>query len=303
MFKFLKSLFTPKPPAAPSLPEITPASLASEAALAETLALWLREQPEITQVDQGPEGLVLHYADKTEHRVFLQNALTTLRATEGADRIAYLRNLLASPAARLEATGARILPVLKPDDFIAAVRAQMAGFSAAEIADALPLHRPVAPGLIGVYALDTPEKMVMLTQSEVDRLGLTLSDLPELAHAHLLDHLSEAASYQRHDLDSLRFHMWQVDGNYEASLAFHPKLWQAEAKAFGAPPVVAFMARDLVLAVSSADDEACERLSQNAIKAHGQSAYAISPHLYTPDESGGWRLWRRKGEGAAQTLH
>ncbi len=303
MFKFLKSLFAAPPPALPSLPEITPASLASEAALAETLAVWLRAQPEIAQVEHHPDGLTLRYRDKTECRIFLQNALAALRATDGAERTAYLRNLAASPVSRLEATGARILPVLKPDVFIEAVRAQMAGYPEAQIAEALPLHWPVAPGLIGVYALDTPEKMVMLTRSELDRLGLPLSDLPDLAHTHLLDHLSEAASYQRHDLDGDRFHMWQVDGNYEASLAFHPKLWEAEAKAFGAPPVVAFMARDLVMAVSRDDDEACERLSENAIKAHGQSAYCISPHLYTPGETGGWRLFRRNGEAVGQRLH
>lgn len=306
MFQFLKSLFAAKAPAAPALPDLTPASLASEAALAQVLATWLRAQPGIAAVEQRPDALGLRFADKTEQTLFLHNALTALRARSGPEQAEYLRNLLVSPVAMFNAKGGRILPVLKPGDYIDTVKGQLAAVQGAALQASgvdlgLPLHSPIAPGLCAVYAQDTPEMMHMLTEPDLARLGLAQSDLAEIARQQLIDHLN-AQGFKRHERGGGRLHQWQVDGNYEASLAFLPKLWQAEAKAFGAPPAVAFLSRDTVLAVSSADAAAMDQLSDMAVKAQAELAYFISPHLYTPTESGGWRLLRRNGEAAGQPI-
>lgn len=309
MFRFLRNLFAGHRSAssgqgAPRRIEITQDDLRTVATLAPRVVEILQARPEVrSAVFDATTGMIrVTYRDDETQTMSLDNLLVALRQMQGEGLAGYLQNFLTRPDPAAGSDG-YLLPVLKPVSYIAQTRQSFidAGIDEAEIA--LPFHLEFAPGLLMIFVRDTPSRMHVLSERDVEDMGLDAGQLVERALAELAAFL-EDRPLQTLELAGGRLLQFQIDDNYESSVAFLSDIWGGVSRHLGGLPGVAFVARNIVLAVN-ADDADSVRLLRGMLspEAGDPPPYQIAPHdIYVPSSDGGWTIMAET-EKAARVLH
>jgi hypothetical protein len=224
-----------------------------------------------------------------KQQVFLDNAWAALRS--GREDLASLVRQRLAVAERLDAVDAalspeEIVPLLKPQSYLDAVRAQF--LRVKPEGGELPIaHADWAEGLLLVYAQDQPAGMRMLSPKDAAALGadalrsLALENLGRLVRAQ------GGLRWQRQQgSGGAIVYRAQLDRNYEASAALLPGS-MAGLELRGEPLVFA-LSRELVLLTGSDDAEGIALLRDVARRLLEQLPYAISAQPYRVRADGRW---------------
>jgi uncharacterized protein YtpQ (UPF0354 family) len=186
----------------------------------------------------------------------------------------YARALLDSrPASEAPIDRARIVPVVKDDAWLKEARRAMLARGGAET----PQHvvEQLAPGLIVIYAEDSPGQVRYLTEKDIAGLGLKKEALRALAVNNLHALLPKVEL-----LPGELISMFRADGNYEASLLLFDDIWSSGTLRVNGEAVVAVPARDLLLVTGSKNRAGVARLREVAAKLAREASYGISDRLF-----------------------
>lgn len=293
MLGFLKRLFGgADTPATPSRSiEITAADLQSADTLGPKLALLAQARAGITSAEYDPARQVLLIAQDNgfQASIALDNALSALRGRGAQEQADYIDNLL-TPVASTTVEAPRLLPVLKSADFLAKTRAQLRDMDVpdAEITD--NWHREVAPGLILLLALDSPQQTRLLLPDDVAELGQDDAALVEQAVDNLSLYAQEVG-INLAEQPSGAVHQVQMDENYDASLFFADHFWSAVAEDMQATRLAGlFAARNLVMVGNADRPEAVAELRQIGTALPADLPYAIAPGQLYQWQGQGWTV-------------
>jgi uncharacterized protein YtpQ (UPF0354 family) len=213
--------------------------------------------------------------------LFLDNGYAAYReqpmALEAVVRrqLAALHELLAPPSERT------ILAMIKPADYVSAVRQQLD--QVGHDGKSLPLvYRPLNDDLVVVLAFDSAAGIQMLTPDDAAAAEMSELDLYRLALRNLAAHVAaQQLRVQRLDAGSTAaVYGLGLDQTYEASVLLLDDYWKAPGFAV-AGEIVAFVpTRDRVLVTGSADAEGLRVAAALTQTWYAEGGYAISPHGY-----------------------
>ncbi len=308
MLRFLRKVFGARPSVTgnekPARIEIAQADLHSVATLGPQVAAILQARPEVRSAVFDPARTVIRvtYRDDETQTMLLDNLLTVLRQQQGEGLAAYLDNYLGRPDMSAARQG-YLLPVLKPVSYIAQTRQSFVDAGIPEADMPLPFHLDFAPGLVMAFVRDTPARMQVLSEQDARDMGLEAGQLVTRALGDLAAFLDNTP-VRMQELANGRLLQFQVDDNYESSIAFDSDIWKAVAQRLGGLPGVAFVARNIVLAVN-ADDADSVRLLRAMLSpdAGDPPPYPIAPYdIYVPSRDGGWTILSTP-EKAPRVLH
>lgn len=139
------------------------------------------------------------------------------------------------------------------------------------------VYLPLAGDLVVVFALDMSVRMSYLYQSQLVEYSPD-NDLNTL-YMHALNNFN---SYLEHiDIQRTEIgYIIRLDGNYDASLILKVDQWLTNLSLIG-QPVVAIIARNLLVIADSNDHEQVHLLRQYAKQQMDEAPYALSAELYT----------------------
>ena len=186
----------------------------------------------------GEMELVVRSTPEGEQRVFLDNAYRMVCQAREEEREAVLERFLqayAEAAGGLERSAERVVPVIKPEAWLAQFRASMQlmrGDADSEIQD--NVYEPLGDGLLVVYAIDMPSNIAYLSSQEMDQFGIARETLRAHAVRNLRGFLPRIETHRGPQLTMLT-----ADGNYEPSLLLFDDVWAREAEHMRGPPAVA----------------------------------------------------------------
>ncbi|MBS2007767.1 MAG: hypothetical protein JST01_12045 [Cyanobacteria bacterium SZAS TMP-1] len=139
---------------------------------------------------------------------------------------------------------------------------------------------PLAPGLICLYAVDSPNSLAMLPAAQVAKLGLTADDMKKGPFRTLLAHLPTDISI--YSFDGL--FMPVCGGDFESSLILDDELMSTVKSRVKGRLVFGVSTKDLVLLTGDADPANVKKL-RKSIERHAQaSPRAVSDKLYYWDD-------------------
>ncbi|MFV0335175.1 MAG: hypothetical protein ACK5JR_14030 [Tropicimonas sp.] len=271
---------------------VSAADLKSVATLGPRVVELLKARAGVAEAGfEAANGLIrVTYDDGETQILMLDNLLSVLRQQDGATLAGYLENYLSRPRFTAAEDG-YLLPVLKPASYIAQTRQSLidAGIATEEMP--LPYHLDFAPGLVMVFVRDTPSRMHVLSGQDVEAMGLDTEKLVERSLEQLAAFLEDHPLGMKELADGLLV-QFELDGNYETSTAFLTGLWEGVGQHLGGLPGVAFVARNIVLAVNAENPEAVRLLRDMLSPEAGDPPpYPIAPHdIYVPSRDGGWQV-------------
>lgn len=247
----------------------------SEEEFTRLYAQWVAAQLTNSQVQvAGPRHLKVKMADGGDFEVFLDNAWIEARQDpQHRPDICrrYLAALLSGPAAGHAADAApdtNALVAVVRDDFFLQQVGQYKGTSNAIVSE------PLVADLHVVYAIDSQNGIAYLTQGRLEKIGLPLSALRQLALANLRRLLPPLQRVGAEPLFQLK-----ADGNYESSLLLSDKLWTDQASAVQGELVAAVPARDVLVFTGSSSPAGLDRLRQIVNQTYSGGAHIISKTL------------------------
>lgn len=256
-----------------------------EAALVQLVLDRLAGQAGVENPRYDPDADAIRLSrDGQETVLFLDNLARIVKNGDEAAINRALENLLAAPQVSVDG---RILPVLKPADYIEQVRAQYADMGMTEDDAPVPFAERLDTGLMRVFVRDGERSMAILTAEDVDELGG-----PRAVLARAVSDLGDAVLDHPPQTEPVADGVFQVqiDGDYDASLYFLPEFWAGLAEDIGGPPAVLFAAKNIVAVANADDGAAMHVLTQIAAPDGEPPAYAIAPdriYLWRPE---GWAL-------------
>jgi uncharacterized protein YtpQ (UPF0354 family) len=106
----------------------------------------------------------------------------------------------------------------------------------------MPVTQPLQADLLVAYAFDRPDTFQMVSYADLDRLGLTLEQLADVAKENLGNRGFEV-EIQGADA----FQVLVTGGHLEACSLLFPEIWERITEEFGGGLVVAVPSRDSVL--------------------------------------------------------
>jgi hypothetical protein len=141
-----------------------------------------------------------------------------------------------------------------------------------------PVTEPLAGDAVLLYALDLPNGIMPLRESQRLSLGLAREALRGLAAENLLalHDVVRVSGYPGHT-----HLMVTCGGNYEASMLLVPELWAEIDPVLQGDRVVAIPNRDLLLIGDGANPALVEQVAGFAKEMNEKGAYPVVPHLLT----------------------
>ena len=191
------------------------------------------------QQPAGPTGQLTIILAGNTHTVFLDNLWAQCRAS-AATRVTDVQRFLRAfdfagrtddDFSRVE----RIVPTIKDQVYLDADRQQMRERSSL-------VHEHLVGDLWIVYAIDYPDSIGTLQQSQLEKLGIKRNELRHLAIENLRGILPPI---ERHGGDP--YYMLTAGGDYVASLLLFDNLWADLADTVEGAIVAAVPSRDVLL--------------------------------------------------------
>lgn len=237
----------------------------------------------------------LKLPDGSKYTAFLDNAYGEYRNNpERLDAVikSQMETIKSQDRALSNKTGGSIFAVLKPADYVATVRKQMAQTGAANL-DFPMVYEKLNDDLYAYYVFDTDNGMSFITKKDLTEMKLREDALRAISTANLETY------FDKHKLHmkllqhrGAKIYAVSVDDNYEASALLVPKYWTKSNFDVAGEIVVYVPARNVVLVTGSGDDEGVKIASQIAKRAYAEFGYPISPEGYKL-QSGSWIPFKR----------
>lgn len=317
MFNFLKRLFgkgkqpdadpertlpTTEPSGAPEVKtldlNIPDEALQDEARFAAYLQERLPFFGDLIRIDYDATAgsLTLHSRNGDTMTKFLNNALLALREKRGQARAEALLNYLNMTEAMDDGDElAKVLPVLKARDFVDVARQQMIQAVKDEPDPPQFVYLDEAENLIKLFAVNGETAVSYVMSTALESWGIDAEELAALAQANLQKFLDKTGVQIA---KRSQFQYVEVDGQFEASIAFLPHFWaQVQQQSGGAAPIAAFLSRDKVFFTHENDILGLQLLELISADL-SDVPYVISPDQYRW-ENGRWTLFKRVARMAA----
>lgn len=245
-------------------------------AFAERVADRLRARSpaaRVVFVDGDALGLRLEYDDGRATQANLDNLWRTYRMAP-AERLAaevdrYVSILVDPPPAAPRTDDIHAL--VRSAGLLASIREQ-AGREA-EDGPSTPVWFPLVADLIVVLAFDLPDRVQVVTRSDLARLEATADALLEPAVLRVLG----ALTVERHGDGPV--YLLTAGGTYEASLLLHVGLWGTLAASVEGELLASVPCRDLIYYTGSGEPRGREALEQLTRHMFRRGSYPVSPTL------------------------
>lgn len=230
--------------------------------------------PEI-RVTYDPDRFELLHVDAAAsgQRMFLANGFVEYQRLDPPEQGVHIDNLIRfiaesrSPAPTGEAALDLLLPVVRARaDLLAVTSLQQGDFAYARAS------RPFCETMLVMLAIDTPAAIRLVTDADLDELGLTFDDALGIA----VGHLDERGSHSFGRLAEATF-VTTCGDHYDASRVLIPEFF-AQLPVNG-NPVAIVQARSAVLVTGSEDIEGLAMIASFALEDFDQNerAVALSP--------------------------
>lgn len=247
-----------------------------EAFLAEVAAI-LRATPGVTRVEPRPDfALDVHRGDGEPGVIFLQNIWFDSRQREGADRTAWLTEVVRSlatvadrPETWEDARG-RLMPAVRAASFLS----EVSGSERKAL-----IARPLAPHLVLTVAIDDEHTMSFVSGDDLDRWQVDPDELFEEARVNLLRQRCPGEH-----LDGPALSIVGPDG-YVSSWIASPGHVAADLSIEEDDLVLVAPTRDDLI-VTTKDDPTLEAILAWALESHRESPRSLSPVAYVKHGSG-----------------
>lgn len=176
----------------------------------------------------------------------------------------YLRGLGSAIAPKQETTREQIIPLIKDSEYLAALDDK-----------AVVISEHLAGDLFIVYAVDWPDHTASLSQSEFEKLGLSMGELRQLAVGNLKGLLPGIECHG----DGRSYLMATAGGNYEASTLLLDSFWDQVREDVDGDLVATVPARDVLLFTGSGSAEGLKKMRERAMKIVSTGDHVVSTTL------------------------
>ena len=186
------------------------------------------------------------------------------------------RHLSAKRKPRATPTRKQVVPLIKSSEYMAQIQAQTGG-----------QMKPAAERLAGdiwiVYALDMPDRVVVLSVAQARTLARTPAELRRLALTNLRRLLKEVKHHGNGPI-----YLVTAGGMYESSMLLLDEFWPAQAQSVAGDVVAAVPNRDILLFTGSRSSAGMANICKLVNK---DGPYQISRTLLVR-RGGAWKVLR-----------
>jgi len=165
----------------------------------------------------------------------------------------------------------RIVPVIKPNDYLEILQAQNKNNEEAQNA----IYEQYNEDLIIVYMQDTEYSLSSINMESFEKLGIEKDKLLDFSIKNLKEILPEIQGGRENGSYYIL-----AGGTFEASLILLETLWTKENFIVNGDFVIAIPCRDLLAITGSNDMAGIENLKSFAEKMYREGDHHISPFLY-----------------------
>lgn len=253
--------------------------LASALALANTglerevLAVLKEHSPQSSFEIVGPLEIRSTYQDEQESRIYLDNLSRTV-PEDSAERETHIRAFVESVLRPLATTlepsdRAQILPVVRDRGFLQL----MPGGSQSEL-----VSRSLSGPLMAFYVVDFADRIQYLQRDDLAGLGLSPSELHELAVSNFSGVIGEVTV---EEVSSGVFTIdFDGDETYTSSFLFLDSFWRQVDNQLGDGVVISLPSRDSVFFFPEPDSDRLFLFQEISNELHSDSAYPITSQLF-----------------------
>ena len=208
---------------------------------------------------------------------FLHNAYEACKQDPGSFDDILKRFVAASAETTIgykdEIDRTRIVPVIKDAAWIAETRQAMLDRGAESVCE--QIYEEFCPGLLIVYAEDSPKNIRYLTPKLLASAGVTKEELRVLACANLKRLLPQVERLEGNGVFIL-----SAGGDYEASLLLFDTIWAGMQAEIDGEVVVAVPTRDLILVTGSGNKQGLAKIREVATETWSTGGYKLTPQLF-----------------------
>lgn len=224
----------------------------------------------------GDLELRVTMANRQPSTAFLHNAYEACKQDPGSTNDIIKRFVAASAETALmykeTVDQTRIVPVIKDTAWITETRQALLDRGAESLCG--QVFEEFCPGLLIVYAEDSPKNIRYLTPELLEAAGVAREELRVLACANL----KRLVKVER--VGSNGLFMFTAGGDYEASLLLFDTIWAGLQAEVEGEVVVAVPTRDLVFATGSENVEGLSKVRGVANEAWKSGSYRLTPQLF-----------------------
>ena len=227
-----------------------------------------------------------------EFAIFLDNAYGQYTSNpEELDSIiaSHIRSIGSGKELFSSNTNTSILAVIKPADYLATVKRQLAESGLAD-KDIPLVFEKINEDLYIFFVFDTERGMTMLTKQDLTLHKLEERSLRAIATRNLTAYFEKNNVNIRRlqDTGSAKVYSVSLDDNYEASILLLEEYWNKEHFDVAGSIVAFAPARNVVIVTGALDAEGMSIASYLGSAGFKELGYAISPNGYTYD-GGSWK--------------
>jgi uncharacterized protein YtpQ (UPF0354 family) len=226
-----------------------------------------------------------------EMTINLDNAYTRYTSDPATlDRVIanHISSTREAPPEADAASDSSIMAVVKPIDYLLAVKKQLTGGGPG---NDLVFER-LNEDLVVVFVFDTENSMRLVMKKDLEQRKMSTATLHALAVKNLAAFFATRVRIERlKNTGDARLYGVGLDENYEASALLLEKYWTRETFDVRGDIVVFVPARDSVLVTGSQDKEGLRLAARVAEKAYQEMAYSISPLGYVRRD-GKWKRFK-----------
>lgn len=238
--------------------------------------------PEVViQQDEGPAGPLRITLTGRTHSIFLDNLWTQCR-NSAPTRVAQVQRFLQTLAVARNADAElprveSIVPTIKDQEYLDLARRQTGKLSLVE--------EHLAGDLWIVYAVDSPDAILSLQQSQFEKLGIERHKLKQVAIENLRRILPPI---EQHGGDP--YYMLTAGGDYVASLILLDDLWVELANNVKGNVVAGIPSRDVLLYTGDQSPEGIAGMRKAIEKITATGGYLISTTMLRR-HSNSWKVF------------
>lgn len=241
----------------------------------------VKEFPDVSFSILDERTIDARYSDNLA-RLSVDNAYLAYQSNPGSLQqimASYITSLRSAFNQADSVTADKIIPVIKPLSYLN-MTTQPGGPNVN-----LGLHEMYNDELVIMYAIDLPNNVRGIRESDLTALGITKESLLELAINNLMNVLQKIEVKGGNGL-----FMVMAGGNYESSLILHDGIIHEDNFKVNGELVIAVPNRDILLVTGSNDMPNVAKVTAIADKMFKESNYPISPFLYKRIDNK-WQRW------------
>ena len=224
-----------------------------------------------------PFDLKVTLPDKTESRMFLDNAYDEYRAApENMDEIfaRYMASIKLQSREKAVKNNkmehAQIVPIVRSRDYLDAFRQYLKKQKSKKGLNIV--YEKINEELYAFYSFDSPQAISSMSKDDLKRLKLKLSDVRALAQRNLMRLVGDKISIAQGN----GIYMVSMDDNYESSLMLIDAFWSKKNISVKGDYVVFVPTRNVILVTGSQEPKGLQLAKQIALETYQKYGRKIS---------------------------